>query len=208
MLKFNKVRKYFNGRMILDILSLQLDSNLYWVQGENGSGKSTFLRMVAGLIPFEGQILFKDIDSYLHPVAYRQNISWADAEPLYPAFMTGQSLLDFYRNLRGATRQEATTLTERIRIGEFIDAKTGTYSSGTLKKLSLLLAFIGSPSLILLDEPLITLDDTSAKVVCDLIREKQLSGSLILVSSHLDLDPLVALSDKRLYVDSHTIKLL
>jgi ABC-2 type transport system ATP-binding protein len=59
MLKFNKVRKYFNGRMILDILSLELDSNLYWVQGENGSGKSTFLRMVAGLIPFEGQILLR-----------------------------------------------------------------------------------------------------------------------------------------------------
>jgi ABC-2 type transport system ATP-binding protein len=208
MLKFHNVRKYFNGRMILDILSLELDSNLYWVQGENGSGKSTFLRMVAGLIPFEGQIFFKEIDSSLHPVSYRQNISWADAEPLYPAFMTGQSLLDFYRNIRGATTREAKTLTETIGIKEFIHEKTGTYSSGTLKKLSLLLAFIGSPSLILLDEPLITLDNTSMAVVCDLVREKQLSGSLILVSSHLELDALAAFSDKRLAITNHTVKLL
>jgi ABC-2 type transport system ATP-binding protein len=122
--------------------------------------------------------------------------------------MTGQSLLDFYRNIRGATTLEAKTLTERIGIKEIIDAKTGTYSSGTLKKLSLLLAFIGSPSLILLDEPLITLDNTSMTVVCDLVREKQLSGSLLLVSSHLELDALVALFDKRLEVTNHTVKLL
>lgn len=208
MLKFNKVRKYFNGRLILDILSLELDNNLYWVQGENGSGKSTLLRMVAGIIPFEGQIAFKGIDAHFHPVTYRQNISWADAEPLYPAFMTGQSLLDFYRNLRGASVEEAKILTERIGMKEFIDAKVGTYSSGTLKKLSLLLAFIGSTPLILLDEPLITLDNMSVSIVCELVREKQLSGSLVLVSSHLELDALAAFSDKRLNVSNHTVRFL
>ncbi|MBL7700069.1 MAG: ATP-binding cassette domain-containing protein [Chitinophagaceae bacterium] len=207
MLKFSKVRKQFNSRVILDIPTLDLDSNLYWVQGQNGSGKSTFLRMVAGIIPFDGQIAFGNVDSKLHPVAYRQNISWADAEPLYPPFLSGQELLEFYVKLRGTPVKDAQELIDRIGIREFIDSRTGTYSSGTLKKLSLLLAFVGSPPIILLDEPLVTLDTVAVKSICDIVKEMQLSGSLLLVSSHLEHDALVSLSNKRLHVTNHTITL-
>src|SRR5690349_12873239 len=190
MLKLKNVKKYFDRSLILDIPSLSLNNDLYWVQGENGSGKSTFLRMTAGVIPFEGQITFNNVDLDKQPVAYRKMISWADAEPVFPAFMTGYDIIDFYRKLRGATAHQCKRLTEMLCLQHYAGFRTGTYSSGTLKKLSLVLAFTGSPSLLLLDEPLITLDAESVDAVCNLVREYRSNGCCVLVSSHLEADDL------------------
>ena len=208
MLRLKNVRKYFSRNLVLDIPSLELENNIYWVKGGNGSGKSTLLRMVAGLLPFEGRITFKDADLSRQPVMYRRHISWADAEPLFPAFTTGAELMEFYRRIRGSTTGEVGALTGVFGMQEYIHLKTGTYSSGTLKKLSLMLAFLGHPSLILLDEPLITLDTASLAIVCDLVQEKHESGSLFLLSSHQQHEAPVIFSGKQLLVSNQTVQLL
>ena len=204
MLKIKDVKKYFDRRLVLEIFQLDLEKDMYWVKGENGSGKSTFLRMIAGVLPFDGQICFEDINVKRRSVEYRRHVSWADAEPLFPGFMTGQELLEFYRMLRGATVQESRNLTEMLKMSACI----GTYSSGTLKKLSLLLAFIGNPSIISLDEPLITLDESSALIVCELVRQRTSSGTLVLLSSHLEIDALVSFSNKTLLVSNQTVNMI
>jgi len=194
--------------MVLDIPSLELNNDLYWVKGGNGSGKSTLLRLVGGLLPFEGHISFKGMDLRRQPVAYRRYISWADAEPLFPAYMTGGELMEFYRDIRGSTTAEAEALTSIFGMRQYINLKTGTYSSGTLKKLSLMMAFLGNPSLILLDEPLITLDTASVEIVCNLVRERQESGSLFLLSSHQEHDAPLIFSGKQLLVSNHSVQLI
>ena len=93
-------------------------------------------------------------------------------------------------------------------MSEFIGLRIGTYSSGTLKKLSLLLAFIGNPSIISLDEPLITLDESSALIVCELVRQRTSSGTLVLLSSHLEIDALVSFSNKTLLVSNQTVNMI
>ena len=208
MLKIKDVKKYFDRRLVLEIFQLDLEKDMYGVKGENGSGKSTFLRMIAGVLPFDGQICFEDINVKRRSVEYRRHVSWADAEPLFPGFMTGQELLEFYRILRGATVQESRNLTEMLKMSEFIGLRIGTYSSGTLKKLSLLLAFIGNPSIISLDEPLITLDESSALIVCELVRQRTSSGTLVLLSSHLEIDALVSFSNKTLLVSNQTVNMI
>jgi len=208
MLRLKNVRKYFSRNLVLDIPSLELENDIYWVKGGNGSGKSTLLRMVAGLLPFEGRITFKDTDLSRQPVMYRRHISWADAEPLFPAFMAGAELMEFYRKIRGSSTAEVGALTAVFGMQEYIHLKTGTYSSGTLKKLSLMLAFLGHPSLILLDEPLITLDTSSLAIVCNLVKEKQVSGSLFLLSSHQEHEAPAIFSGKQLLVCNQTVKLL
>jgi len=70
---------------------------------------------------------------------------------------------------------------------EFIDQKTGTYSSGMLKKLSLILAFTAQPKLLVLDEPFITLDDHAVEQVKRLIiRMHEDQKSFVLMSTHQD----------------------
>jgi len=207
MLTFKKVRKYFDSNLVLDIPDLDLDNNIYWVKGENGSGKSTLLRMVAGLLPFDGDISFMKIGLRHKPVLYRRCVAWADADPLFPAFMTGRELMEFYRAIRSTPSTQIDTLIAGFAMQQYIDLKTGTYSTGTLKKLSLMLAFLGNPQLILLDEPLITLDNTSVECVYELVRERQKAGSLLLISSHEEHDPLVLSSGKRLLVSNYTVQL-
>jgi len=152
MLEFRATQKSFGTTPLFSIASQTLDKGIYWLQGENGVGKTTLLRMVAGIVPFKGDILIQDssgsgcrlVSQRREPVDYRRLVGWADAEPLYPGFL-----------------------------------------SGMVKKLSLVLAFLGRPALITLDEPLITLDEPGAAGLTSLIREYAgIYNTGFLLSSH------------------------
>ncbi len=58
----------------------QFENGTYWVKGANGSGKTALLKMIAGLLPFQGDIVFKHINLKNQSLIYRQNISRAEAE--------------------------------------------------------------------------------------------------------------------------------
>lgn len=185
MLKFLNVKKAYAHDPVFEIPSLQLDAGLYWLQGINGSGKTTLLRMIAGISPFEGDIIFDGISQHTHPLLYRKKISWAEAEPLYPPFITGKDLVLYYQEIRKATDQQINKLIAFSGLQKNLPNPIGTYSSGMVKRLSLLLAFIGNVSLILLDEPLATLDTEAAHLLPDLINEyRQLYGTSFIFSSH------------------------
>ncbi len=169
MLQFANVLKTYDQQPVLEIDSLRLERNIYWLQGINGSGKTTFLSILAGLIPFKGEILLDGINLQQNPLTYRRLVSFAEAEPLYPEFITGVELVKFFQDLRKAATVQTDLLVNLFKMHRFLQMPIGTYSSGMIKKLSLLLAFIGRPSLILLDEPLATLDEESVHVMPELI---------------------------------------
>jgi ABC-2 type transport system ATP-binding protein len=169
MLQFDQVSKTFTQQPVLEISRLKLERNIYWLQGVNGSGKSTFLSMLAGLIPFKGDILLDGINLRQNPMTYRRLVNFAEAEPLYPDFITGRELVSFYQDIRKAATIQIDMLINIFKMHHFLKLPIGTYSSGMIKKLSLLLAFIGKPSLILLDEPLSTLDEGSVHILPELI---------------------------------------
>ncbi len=81
MLELCQVQKSYGGEKILDIPDLQLSEGVYWLRGVNGSGKTTLLRLLAGLLPFKGDVRVRNHSLRATPVAYRRMISWADAEP-------------------------------------------------------------------------------------------------------------------------------
>src|SRR5215469_3936982 len=99
MLQFTGVQKTFGPAMVLDIPSLVLPSGIYWLQGPNGSGKTTLLRILAGIAPYRGEIRLCGRSLRSEPVAYRRLVGWAEAEPLYPDFLTGSDLLAFYSGI-------------------------------------------------------------------------------------------------------------
>jgi ABC-2 type transport system ATP-binding protein len=206
MLKLTNVKKSYNHRLVLDIPSLQLPAGIYWVKGPNGSGKTTLLKMVAGLLPFEGKIVCNDTNQKDQPLAYRQQVSWAEAEPLFPPFMTGIELISLYLSIRNLPRESAEKLTELLGMNEYVNNPSGTYSAGMTKKLSLLLAFLGEAPLVVLDEPLITLDPDSFNTVCSYILERHNhSGTSFLMSSHEELDDRLQVSGKELIVTNQTV---
>lgn len=183
-----------------------MEKGIFWIKGANGSGKTTLLKMIAGMLPFEGDILFNDISLKSHPVAYRQMVGWAEAEPLYPSFITGDELLSFYSGIRKMAVDMRNELVEKLHLSEYIGDPVGTYSAGMIKKLSLALAFCGYPPLIILDEPLITLDPDAFLIVNRLIIENhERHKTTFLISSHQDAALLSEEVGKELFVANKTI---
>ena len=98
-------------------------------------------------------------------------------------------------------------LMEGMKLNSYINEPIGTYSSGMLKKLSLVLAFIGNPKLVLLDEPMITIDLKSLKILYQWIVEKHREqGVSFLLSSHqpLEIEGLVPI--KKLLIEEQSVK--
>lgn len=205
MLQFTAYKKHYNGRLVLQIDELTLPAGLYWLKGGNGSGKSTLLKSVAGIIPFEGDIRIAGVaNNARQAMEYRRLVNYGEAEPAYPEFLAGDDLLQFYREAKNGEREQMNAMMERLGVQRFAGGKMGTYSSGMLKKLSLVLAFTGRPQLILLDEPLVTLDKEAVSIVNDLIREHLAKGISILFTSHQDFNGETNLPVQTLQLDNGT----
>ena len=185
MLQFNSVQKHYGSFLALDLPSLSLNEGVYWLQGENGSGKSTFLKMIGGLHPFEGNILLDNCSIKKNRVSFLQQVNFAEAETLYPLFLTAKELVQLYCYTKNSTEQKALNLLEQLHIIDAYQKPVGSYSSGMLKKLSIALAFIGHPKWILLDEPLITVDAEAVAVICSWVNQMHKDeGISFIITSH------------------------
>jgi ABC-2 type transport system ATP-binding protein len=206
MIHLKQVDKYYNRKLILNIQDLKLTNDIYWINGMNGSGKTTFLKILAGIIPFNGDIIFNNISLKNEPVEYRKLVSYAEAEPLYPAFITGIELVRFYQDIRKAPGQQVDKLIAFSGLSQNLANPIGTYSSGMVKRLSLLLAFIGRVPLILLDEPLATLDAEAVQALPDLMTEYRLEyGTSFIFSSHQPFLSATSLTTRELAITAQTI---
>lgn len=185
MLQFASVKKYYGDFLALSIPELNIADGIFWLQGENGSGKTSFLKMIGGLHPFEGTIQLDQYDLRKNRVAFLQQVSYAEAEPLYPSFLTAEDLVKLYCTARKADIRKAKQDLTALHIISAYRRPVGTYSSGMLKKLSLALAFIGAPKWILLDEPLITVDTEAVSTICGLISQTHTDQQTsFIISSH------------------------
>lgn len=188
MLQFRKVEKYYGTHLALTVPDLDLQKGMYWIQGENGSGKTTFLKMLAGLHPFKGEVILgseKPLSILKDRNEFLKSVNYAEAEPLYPPFLTAKDLVELYGTTKKADIDAAKQQLEELHILDAYLQPVGTYSSGMVKKLSLVLAFMGNPDWILLDEPLITIDVAAVELVCKWINDWHArKGISFLISSH------------------------
>jgi len=184
------VKKFFGSHLIIDVDHFQFEPGACWIQGSNGAGKTTLLKTMAGMLPFDGEVAWNNLYLKKNRRQYLQQVSYAPAEPLYPEFVSGKELVEFYAEARNADSGHVNALLSVSGVEKFTDGKLGTYSTGMIKKLSLVLAFIGKPSVLLLDEPLITIDKDSVHFIYDLMHEflDQQQGILLFTSHQAPVD--------------------
>lgn len=209
MLEFVHFRKSYAGIPAMEIDSLVLAPGIYWLQGVNGSGKSTLLKSLAGILNFDGDLVLNAGTSLKkHPVAYRRLVNFAEAEPLFPDFLSGMDLIKLFCTAKAAPAGQHEYFIESMEMNSWINQPLRTYSSGMLKKLSLVLAFMGRPDLILLDEPLITLDQASLSILYSWISRQYLQqGINFILSSHQLFEPDALPQGQTLVTENRSLRL-
>jgi ABC-2 type transport system ATP-binding protein len=162
--------------------------------GPNGSGKTTTMRMLLGLItPTTGQghILGEPIE---HPEKYLSRVgAMIEGPAFYPALSGHENLMVLAR-LGGFPVERVQMLLEKVGLGERGKSKYKTYSLGMKQRLGIAAALLPDPKLLMLDEPTNGLDPEGIQEVRALLRDLANDGTTVFVSSHL-LSELEIISD-------------
>ena len=162
--------------------------------GPNGSGKTTTMRMLLGLISHtggNGQVLDASIDE---PAKYLSQVgAMIEGPAFYPA-LTGAENLRVLATLGGFPQERVETLLDQVGLGDRAKSKYKTYSLGMKQRLGIAAALLPNPKLLMLDEPTNGLDPEGIQEVRALLRSLADNGTTVFVSSHL-LSELEIISD-------------
>lgn len=189
VVRIQGVTKRIGSKTLIDRLTLDIPpGQVYGFLGPNGSGKTTTIRMMVGLMSMtEGDILVagSSIKS-----DFEQAISRVGAiveNPEMYKFLTGyQNLLHYARMSPGVDKQRITEAVERVGLQHRIHDKVKTYSLGMRQRLGVAQAILHRPKLLVLDEPTNGLDPQGIRELRDYLRQlAKEEGTTIFVSSHL-----------------------
>jgi ABC-2 type transport system ATP-binding protein len=162
--------------------------------GPNGSGKTTTMRMLLGLITpttGEGHILGEPIN---HPEKYLSRVgAMIEGPAFYPA-LSGHENLMVLAKLGGFPTERVQILLEKVGLGDRGKSKYKTYSLGMKQRLGIAAALLPEPKLLMLDEPTNGLDPEGIQEIRALLRDLANGGTTVFVSSHL-LSELEIISD-------------
>lgn len=207
MLETINLTKNFGKLKALDSVSVRLDrGQAVSLVGPNGSGKTTFLKSVLGLvIPDCGQILLEN-RSVLNGWDYRKQIGYMPQIGRYPENMRVRQLFEMIRELRGGQVRTDDDLMKSFEVKKFEDKPMRTLSGGTRQKVSACLAFLFDPDMLILDEPTAGLDPLAAEILKEKILFEKKKGKLVLITSHI-LSDLEEMTTDVLYIMDGKIRL-
>jgi ABC-2 type transport system ATP-binding protein len=190
MLELRNISKRYPGVVAVNDVSFFAQAGeITGYLGANGSGKSTTMKMITGLIePTSGKILFRGEPIDRDWIAYKQTLGYVPEEPHLYSHLTGGEYLEMVAQLRGLPAQKAVDrIAGLLRLfGLYGDRHVpiSSYSKGMRQKTLLSAALMHNPELILLDEPFSGLDVGSGLVLRSLMEELAAPGKVVLFSSH------------------------
>ena len=190
MIRCEKLTKSYQGFPALKGISFSIDGpGCYGFIGSNGSGKTTAIRIMAGLAKAtSGRIQIEGYDVERDQKNIAKLIGYLPQNPAYYDYMTGEEWMMLSGRLFGLSKTEIKLRTERLLkrcgIWEARKRKIGGYSGGMKQRLGLAQALINEPKLLLLDEPVSALDPIGRQQVLELIEELK-RDHMIFMSSHI-----------------------
>ena len=174
--------------------------------GHNGAGKSTMMKIILGLIPYDSGEL-EVAGAAPGAAEARRHVAYLPENAAFHPALTGLEQIRYYLSLRGENPSLAPGLLQRVGLGHAATRRIGTYSKGMRQRVGLAQTLIGKPRLLVLDEPTSGLDPVSRRDFYALLDGLAADGASILLSSHAlteveaRTDRIVILSDGHLVAE-------
>ena len=181
--------KSYNGRTVVDHLNLTVPQGcVYGFLGPNGAGKSTSMKMLLGLVHTTGgsvELLGHTMNETNRIPLLRQTGSLIESPSGY-LHLTARENLAIVADLKGVAHKDIDRVLEIVHLTADANRKVGQYSLGMKQRLGIAMALLGSPKLLVLDEPTNGLDPAGIQEMRELIRTMPAAtGATVLISSHL-----------------------
>ena len=186
VIETNGLTKRYGEVLAVDELSMNVPSGqVFGLLGPNGSGKTTTMGMLLGLVkPTAGSFSLFDSGTR-HLEALRRIGAIVETPSFYP-YLSGRDNLAYFQGIAGrGDRKELDDLLEKVGLADRADSRFRTYSLGMKQRLGLAYALLGDPEVLFLDEPTNGMDPAGMAEVRDLIRSLGTGGRTVLLSSHL-----------------------
>lgn len=192
MIEVMELTKVFNEFTAVRNLSFQVNpGEIYGLLGPNGSGKTTTMRMLLGLLqPTAGSARISGHDIREEIVAAKRVMGYIPEEPVLPERLTGWEYInyisDIWRVPRGPEREDdIQELMNLLDISDASDDLIETYSKGMSRKISLVAALIHKPKVLILDELQAGIDPRGAATMKEILNGLRERGATILMSTHI-----------------------
>jgi Cu-processing system ATP-binding protein len=200
MIRLTNINKQFKKLHALKDINIELSKGqAVSLIGPNGSGKTTIIKCILGLVtPNSGQIFFDDININ-EQVAYRSRIGYMPQIGRYPDNMKIGQLFKMIKNIRDTESKLDEELYYKFKLDTILDKSMRNLSGGTRQKVSAALAFLFDADVLILDEPTAGLDPLSSEILKEKILDEKEKGKLILITSHI-LSDLEELTTDVLYI--------
>ncbi|MDR7433590.1 MAG: ABC transporter ATP-binding protein [Armatimonadota bacterium] len=154
--------------------------------GPNGAGKSTTLKILAGLVrPTCGRVSVEGYDPWRQPKEAKRCIGYLPQRVDFPASLAGEEILFFYASIRGVPPSAVREVVEIMCLEDFLQRPVGTYSGGMKQRLGLSVAILGDPTVLLLDEPTLSLDVEGRQALRTIVQRWRANGKIVIFSSHV-----------------------
>ncbi|XP_052852161.1 ATP-binding cassette sub-family A member 17 isoform X3 [Drosophila gunungcola] len=191
----SNLRKCYKEKVAVDGLSFAADpGECFGLLGVNGAGKTSTFQMIAANLPLDGgNIHIKGIEIRKDEVAYRQCFGYCPQYDALNKFMTAEQCLHYMAMLRGlsnttegpaSVKENVKYWLEKMHLTKYQQVQVRHYSGGTKRKLLAAMAMIGSPTLVLLDEPTTGVDPISRRFLWQCIKDFQGEDRTVVLTSH------------------------
>ena len=190
MLEIKNLTKTFDELKAVDDVSVTIKKGeIFSLIGPNGSGKTTIIKVIAGLLqPTGGKVVVYGSNISEDPIKSKSQIGYIPDEPTVWASMTGEEFLHFTGALFGISNEaRAKKISELLSLFKLEGIEKNyfeNYSRGNKQKFTIIAALLHSPKILLIDEPIVGLDPHSAEIAKNTFREFANDGGLILMATH------------------------
>lgn len=201
------ITKKYKNKEVLSHLNFEFDNKIYAFIGHNGSGKSTLMRIITGLIePTQGEVLFYQNDKIID---YKK-VKFGYLSQEFNAFkeFTVYEQLEYFAIMKKINKKvysnEIKKVLVEVNLWENKDVKCKNLSGGMIRRLGIAQTLLGSPDVIILDEPVVGLDPDERMRFMEIIKSIQLDIPIIF-STHI-IDDISSLSPEIIFFKNGQIK--